>query len=112
MCVDEGDVMKKCVRVVISSVRDPEAFIERVRKDVNTDGVEGVVDVSMPDTIELVAHGPKELVDTFVNDVEGAVITYNIKKRDHASFSVEPYFKDEDYRGVVRFLKKGAHGAH
>lgn len=112
LCSERGDVMKKCIRITVSGVRDPDAFTERVKHDVNTNGVEGVVDIIVPDMVELVAYGPKEQVDLFVNEVEGVVITYNIKKRDHASFAVEPYFKEEDYRGVVRFLKKSAHGAH
>lgn len=104
--------MKKCIRITISSIREPNAFIECVRRDVDTSGLEGVVEVVVPDTIELITYGPKEQVDDFVNEVEGALITYNIKHRDHAGFAVEPHFKNEDYRGVVRFLKRGSHSAN
>ena len=104
--------MKKCVRITIFNIRDPDTFIDRVKHDIQTGGIEGVVEVVVPDMIELSVYGPKELVDDFVNEVEGVLITYNVKRRDHATFAVEPFFKDEDYRGVVRFLKKGNHHAH
>jgi len=104
--------MKKCVRITISNIRDPDTFIDRVKQDIQTSGIEGVVEIVVSDMVELSVYGPKELVDAFVNEVEGVLITYNVKKHDHAAFAVEPFFKDEDYRGVVRFLKKGNYHAH
>ncbi|MCL5436768.1 MAG: hypothetical protein M1549_02750 [Candidatus Dependentiae bacterium] len=104
--------MKKCVRITVSNIRDPDGFIDRVKRDVKIDGVEGVVEVVVPDMVELALYGLKEAVDDFVNELEGVLIRYNVKGRDHATFIVEPFFKDEDYRGVIRFLKRGNHATH
>lgn len=98
--------MKKCVRITVSSIRDPDTFLTCLKKDVDVSGVEGVVEVIVPDTIEIIIYGTKDGVDEFVNMVDGCLIKHNLNKRDHASFGVEPFLKDEDYRGVVRFVKK------
>lgn len=110
-CNTKGDRMKKCVRITVFNIRDPDHFLESLKKNVDMGGIEGVVEIVMPDVIELSIYGAKEMVDSFINELEGVLITHNIKRRDHATFSVEPFLKEEDYRGVVRFLKKGSHSA-
>lgn len=102
--------MKKCVRITVSSIRDPDTFLACLKKDAEMGGVEGVVEVIVPDTVEITIYGTKDGVDEFVNMVDGCLIKHNLSKRDHASLALEPHFKEEDYRGVVRFIKKG--GGH
>lgn len=100
--------MKKCVKVLVMPVRNPDEWVARIKKEVNLEGLEGVVGVVQPDTIDITLFGDKDRVDEGVNVVEELVIRYNLAHKDMAHFSVEPFLKSEDFRGVVRFVKKSA----
>ena len=99
--------MKKCVKIILSDVRDPQALYDALRNGTSMNDIEGVVEVVTPDIIEITVSGIKDVVDKFVNEVEDVIIAYNLHFTQHIKFIVEPFYKNEDYRGVVRFLRKG-----
>jgi hypothetical protein len=99
--------MKKCVKVVLSGVCDAEGLCATLRQAVETEALEGVVEQTDHDVIELIVHGTKDRVDEYVGGVEYVALSFGSKHKCPISFAVEPFYKDEDYRGVLRFLKRG-----
>ena len=98
--------MKKCVKITLTGVRHPQALYDRLKKETHTSELEGVVELPESDTIDIVVFGLKDPVDFFVNEIDGIVLAYNFEKGERVQFAVEPFYKTEDYRGVIRFVKK------
>lgn len=98
--------MNKCVKVLLSEVGDLGALATAIKKSVAFAGVEGLVEEAIPDTLEIVLYGPKESVDVAVVELEVFVAKKGAKQKKRIGFAVEPFVKNEDYRGVVRFIKK------
>lgn len=98
--------MKKCVKITLTGVRHPQVLYDRLKKNTHTSDLEGVVEHPEADIIDIVVFGFKDTVDLFINDVDGIVLAYNFEKGEHVQFAVEPFYKTEDYRGVIRFVKK------
>ncbi len=100
--------MKKCVKITLSDVLEPHALYDALKKGASMDEIEGVIEAVNPDIVEIIVSGAKDAVDKFVNEVDGVIITYNLNSSHHVKFMVEPFFKNEDFRGIVRFLRKGS----
>lgn len=98
--------MVKCVRVVLGNVSDIEEFYALLKKQVVADAVEGTATPTKDNGIDIVVHGNKEQVDAFVDAVEEIAVKQSLKKKQEISFFVEPHLKEEDYRGLFRFIKK------
>ena len=98
--------MRKCVKVFLIGVRDPDALVTFIKRTVKFAELEGLVETVVPDALEIVLYGLKDAVDAVVASLELAAAKKGVSQKQQISFSVEPHVKDEDYRGVVRFIKK------
>lgn len=98
--------VNKCVKVLLNKVSDLAILTGAIKKSVLFEGVEGLVEEVIPDTLEIVLYGPKELVDSAVIELELFVAKKSVQQKKQIGFAVEPFAKKEDYRGVVRFIKK------
>lgn len=97
--------MKKCVRIVLGQVTPMHIFWGKLAKLFSAVNVEGIVEQEDAQTISAVVYGGLDIVNGLVGDVEEFVIRHNLKNGSEISFAVEPHFKNEDYRGIVRFVK-------
>lgn len=100
--------MKKCVKIILSGVCDAEGLYTTLQQTVDTGNLEGVVEQTDQDVIELIVNGSKDNVDDCVDAVELAAYAHGEQRKCRVYFAVEPFFKNEDYRGVVRYLRRGA----
>ena len=99
--------MLKCIKIILTEVgSEVEWFYRALKKSIDFDDLEGLVAPAENGGVRLVINGPKELVDSFVDVVDEIVLKHNIKKKTNIGLFVEPFFKDEDYRGLFRFIKK------
>ena len=99
--------MRKCVKMIVTDYHDVDVFYKALKKRANVGAVEGVAEPLSDEELQIVVYGPKESVDEFVGAVEDTVITIAEEGDDQASeLMVEPFIKEEDYRGVFRFIKK------
>lgn len=99
--------MLKSVKVTISDLKDREKMYAAIKKGMealNTQGLEGTAE-SKRKNIIMKVHGPKNVVDEFVNMVDDLVAELIVRYDEEVDMFVEPFFKDEEFRGVFRFLK-------
>lgn len=101
--------MRKCVKVVLSDFDDYfddlESLYKMLKKRLSLDDLEGVVQ-PQEEEVHMVIYGPKERVDEVVDMLEEFVIKEGATAKHMMGLSVEPFLKDEDYRGVFRFIQK------
>lgn len=97
--------MKKCVKIILAPIRSCERFLGHFKKTVNLSSIEGVVECDNGE-IEVVLHGNLEEVNSLIGTIEECAIRYNIDHNEEILFAVEPCAKTEDFRGVVRFLRR------
>ena len=102
--------MRKCVKIVLTDFVEHcdsvENLYKMLKKNLSFDNVEGVVQPFSEDEVHLVVYGPKARVDDLVDALEEAVIREGATAKHMMGFSVEPFLKDEDYRGVFRFVQR------
>lgn len=98
--------MRKCIKMIVTDYHDIDAFYKAVKKYADFAQVEGVAEPLSEEELQIVVYGPKESVDDFVCAVEDAVITVAEESSQGSGLMVEPFIKEEDYRGVFRFIKK------
>lgn len=90
--------MKKCVRITFEV--ENGKILESIKKKARSLDVEGIAYRSASDEYETIVHGEKEQVEKFIDAVHAAII-----EAGSEDFYVEPYLKEEDYRGVFRVLQ-------
>lgn len=71
-----------------------------VKKTARQYHIEGLVQMIGPDQIKIIACGPKEKVDSFVDEMHK-----EMSRRKIVNVEVEPFLKDKDYRGVFRVIE-------
>jgi acylphosphatase len=98
--------MRKCVKMIITDYHDIDAFYKVLKKRAHMDNIEGVAEPISEEELQIIVHGPKDEVDDFVCAVEDAVSAVADQSNQDSGFMVEPFIKEEDYRGVFRFIKK------
>ena len=98
--------MRKCVKMVVTDYQDIEAFYKAIKKYANINAIEGVAEPVSEEELQIIVYGPKEDVDDFVCAVEDAVSIFAATSNQGSGFMVEPFIKEEDYRGIFRFIKK------
>lgn len=98
--------MRKCVKIIITDFGDLDAFYKLLKKKAPLDNLEGYAEPVFEEELHIVVYGHKEEVDDFVGSVEEIVLKENADAGHEIGFSVEPFIKDEDYRGIFRFIKK------
>lgn len=98
--------MRKCVKVILKEVDCVDAMYDILKSKVPMGNFEGVAEEFDSGTIGLFVYGDKELVDQFVDAIGEIVVNKQIFHKNNISFIVEPFFRQEDYRGVFRFIKK------
>lgn len=98
--------MRKCVKITLTDFGDIDTLYSLLKKKMSFDDLEGYAHAPSEDEVNIVLYGPKEEVDNFVGALEEIVLKANAHTDDAIGFFVEPFIKDEDYRGVFRFIKK------
>lgn len=101
--------MRKCVKIVLSDFEeyfdDLASLYKMLKKRLPFDNLEGVVQPQERE-VHMMICGPKEQVDAAVDALEEFVIQEGVSAKHMMGMSVEPFLKDEDYRGVFRFVQK------
>lgn len=94
--------MRKCVKMIISDFSDIDALYKMLKKKVDFKRVEGVANVSdeHENEVELIVYGSKEAIDDVVDAID------TLAMDEEMSVSVEPFLKEEDFRGIFRFIQK------
>ena len=93
--------MNKCLKISFSAADLPDDFLRVfIQKQAKSFDIEGVAQIVFTDgRVKIVACGPKEDVDAFVDALhKGSTKTYL------DDIEIEPFLKDKDYRGVFRVL--------
>lgn len=98
--------MRKCVKITLTAFGDLDALYKLLKKKLSFDDLEGYAEPSVEEELHIVVYGPKEAVDTFVGTFEDAILAENENRKHEMIYFFEPFLKDEDYRGVFRFIKK------
>lgn len=90
--------MTKCVKITCT-IKMNKGFAENLLKQARKLSLEGTIHVVSDNIIKIIACGPKEHIDSFVDALykEGA-------SKKQFSIEVEPFLKDKDYRGVFRII--------
>jgi len=91
--------MKKCVRITFA-VSEPDKVLESIKKKARSLELEGIAYHDQADEYAAVVHGEKEQVEKFIDAVHAIII-----EAGSEDFYVEPYPKEEDFRGVFRVLQ-------
>jgi len=88
--------------MIISDFGDVDSLYKMLKKKVNFNGVEGVAQVcdDQAHEVELVLSGPKDAIDEVVDVID------EVAMKEDINVSVEPFLKEEDFRGVFRFIQK------
>lgn len=101
--------MRKCVKVILfdfnTHFKDIDTLYQTIKKRIPFEGLEGVVQPE-EEEVHMVIYGLKERVDDAVDALEEFVITEGAQTQHMMGLSVEPFLKDEDYRGVFRFIQR------
>jgi hypothetical protein len=98
--------MRKCVKIILTDFGDLDVLYTLLKKKLSFDDLEGYAEPFSDEELHIVLYGPKKEVDNFVGSIEEIVLKANAHTKDEIGFFVEPFLKDEDYRGVFRFIKK------
>jgi hypothetical protein len=98
--------MRKCVKITITEFGDLDALYKVLKKKLSFDDLEGYAEPVLDDELHIVVYGPKEAVDLFVGNLEDVLLAENENRKHDIVYFFEPFLKDEDYRGVFRFVKK------
>lgn len=101
----ENVVMKKCIKVSLINVSDVEKVFNDLKNTFVRPHFEGVAYVRDENVIECIMHGKKEVVDEAVERIQDLLINYQLREKSDIDCLVEPHIKDEDYRGVFRFIQ-------
>lgn len=96
--------MRKCIKIIITDFGDVDMLYSVLKKKLNFAGIEGIA-TSSDDEVYMIVYGPKEEVNSFVEDLEIVLDKESSHRKTPIGVLVEPYFKEEDYRGVFRFIK-------
>jgi acylphosphatase len=92
--------MKKCVRIVFTQ-ENGFALLDATIKDVARKlDLEGTAAQVHDNEYEIIVHGEKEKVDQFIDKAIEQFI-----QEDVDDYHVEPFLKEEDYRGVFRVVR-------
>jgi len=91
--------MKKCVRITFA-VSDGSRVLESIKKKARSLELEGIAYHEQDDEFGIIVNGEKEIVEKFIDAVHAIII-----EAGSEDFHVEPYSKQEDYRGVFRVLQ-------
>lgn len=97
--------MKKCIKISLVSIDDTKKVFNELKEVIGDPGVEGVAYVADTDSVEMVAYGDKEKVDELVASVEDLVVAYEMQEGSNMYVFVEPHIKDENFRGLFRFVQ-------
>ena len=92
--------MIKCVRILFNASINDDFLHTIIQKTAREHRLEGLVQMVGIDQIKIIACGPKEKVDAFVDEMHKEMI-----KREIINVEVEPFLKDKDYRGVFRVIE-------
>lgn len=98
--------MRKCVKITITEFGDLDALYTLLKKKLSFEGLEGHVEPVSDDEVHIVVYGTKKEVDFFVGAFEDVILAENENRKHEIIYFFEPFLKDEDYRGVFRFIKK------
>lgn len=91
--------MNKCVRI-ICNIPEGDFLHDIVQKQARKLGIEGTAQQSGTDKIKIIACGPKEAVDNFVD-----IMHKELNKQKIDDIEIEPFLKDKDYRAVFRIIE-------
>ncbi|MBN2267253.1 MAG: hypothetical protein JW725_02830 [Candidatus Babeliaceae bacterium] len=100
--------MRKCVKIILTQIDSCERFVSRFKKNISLVAVEGIVEYCDVGCLEITLHGNLDEVNNLIGTIEEFVIRHNVDHSGEVLFAVEPCMKSEDYRGVVRFVKRQA----
>jgi acylphosphatase len=90
----------KCVRLVFNATLPKDFLHEVIQKIARNYNLEGLVQMMGADQVKIIACGPKEKVDLFVDEMHREMTNRKIFQLE-----VEPFLKDKDYRGVFRVIE-------
>ncbi|MCF7900183.1 acylphosphatase [Candidatus Babeliales bacterium] len=92
--------MNQCLRITFVVDVGSDILHSLVHKYAKKLSIEGMVQPVTNTMIKIMACGPKEKMDEFLDALHEAV---GLKKLH--DIQIEPFFKDRDYRGVFRVLE-------
>lgn len=92
--------MKKCVRIIFAYKNGWDFLEEYAKKYARSLDIEGIAEKEEKNTYAIVVNGKKEAVDTFVDKLQEMFV-----KKGVDDYMIEPFLKEEDYRGVFRVIK-------
>lgn len=93
--------MKKCLKITLVSAMLGGALRDSIQGVARKLGIEGTVQVIMPNEMIIIACGEKENIDNFLDAIhEGFGGSYAPEE-----VLVEPFLKEKDYRGIFRVLE-------
>jgi hypothetical protein len=86
----------------MSDFGDVDSLYKVLKKKVDFKEVEGVAQVcdDQEQEVELVLYGPKDSIDEVVDAID------EVAMKEEITVSVEPFLKEEDFRGVFRFIQR------
>jgi acylphosphatase len=92
--------MKKCLKISFKSHVSDRRLRDSVQTVARKLGIEGTVQFVEPNEIVIIACGPKDDIDGFL-DVVHQGFGANAPEDVH----IEPFLKERDYRGIFRILE-------
>lgn len=93
--------MNRSVCITISITATPEVLKNLVQKSANALKLQGTAHAVDKDSIKVMAYGSGDAIEQFID------MLYEGYKDHHPDLiEVEPFTKDQDYRGVFRIIEK------
>lgn len=92
--------MKKCVKITFNVPLKKDFLHHFIQKQARSLALEGVAQVTAPDTVKVIVYGEMDAIDDLVDLIHKEAHTYKITK-----IEIEPFLKDRDYRGIFRVIE-------
>jgi len=91
--------MNQCVKITLVVKASRDLLCNVIKKNAERLAIEGIGNAEGPDKIKIVAHGPHDAIDEFID-----VLYVGYKGARPTIVEVEPFLKSRDYRGVFRVI--------
>jgi hypothetical protein len=98
--------MRKCVKITLTEFGDLDKLYALLKNKLSFDDLEGHIEPVSDDEVAIVVYGLKKVVDAFISSLEDVILAENEKRKHEIIYFFEPFLKEEDYRGLFRFIKK------
>jgi len=91
--------MNQCIKISFSAEKPKDFLDSIIKKNARNLGIEGTVQASNTQAVNIVACSTKEILEEFLDVLHKEAVEGIVR-----DILVEPFMKHKDYRGVFRII--------